>query len=185
MPDGAAGGPSLGNGSTGDASVGSGVAADTLGVNGPGAESSGGNVGPVTKLPIPRYVSLRSGEINVRRGPGLNYRMDWVFRRAGLPVKIINEFGDWRQILDSDNATGWVYHALVTGRRTVLITDKLVDLHAGPEADRAVRARAEQGVVADLRRCERDWCEIEADGHAGWVPKTVIWGVDPGEIYPR
>lgn len=155
------------------------------GSGGFGAEGSSTGVGEVTKLPIPRYVSLRSDEINVRRGPGLNYRLDWVYRRAGLPVKVIGEFGDWRQILDSDRSSGWVFHALLTGRRTVLVADKMVTLRAGPAEDDAVRARAEEGVVADLRQCQRDWCEIGAGDHAGWVPKTVLWGVDPGEIFPQ
>ncbi len=139
--------------------------------------------GPVTNLPLPRYVSLRSNEINVRRGPGRAYRRDWVYRRAGLPVMIVEEYGDWRRILDADNAGGWVYHALVTGKRTVLVTaaDGAVLLEKPDPAAPPV-ARAEEGVIARLNACRPDWCEIEADGYEGWVPKTMIWGVDPGEV---
>jgi SH3-like domain-containing protein len=140
-------------------------------------------VGQVTKLPVPRYVSLRSSEINVRRGPGLDYRKDWVFRRAGLPVRVIDEYGDWRRIVDKDDAGGWVYHAMITGRRTVLITGTAVLLREGPAETEEATAQAEQGVVARLRTCEPDWCEIEADGHRGWVLKSMIWGVDPNEEY--
>lgn len=152
----------------------------------PGGSRSGAiGVGPVTNLPMPRYVSLRSDEINVRRGPGLEYRMDWVFRRAGLPVRVIGEYRDWRQIVDSDNASGWVYHSLLTGRRTVLVTAERARLLRAPETEAALRAEAEGGVVADLRQCGRDWCEIEASDVIGWVPKEVLWGVDRGEIWPR
>ena len=141
-----------------------------------------GGVGEVTNLPVPRYVSLRSSEINVRRGPGLDYRKDWVFHRAGLPVRIIEEYGDWRRIVDKDDAGGWVYHAMLTGRRTVLITADDVALRSKPVDDALPVARAEQGVVARLHACTPDWCEIEAEGHEGWVRKTAIWGVDPAEI---
>ena len=72
-------------------------------------------IGAVTKLPIPRYVSLRSSRINVRRGPGLDYRKDWVFRHAGWPVKVVEEYGDWRRIVDVDEAGGWVFHAMLNG----------------------------------------------------------------------
>jgi len=142
-------------------------------------------IGPETKLPLPRYASLRSDEINVRRGPGLSYKKDWVFRRARLPVRIIGEYRDWRQIVDSDNAGGWVYHALLSGRRTVLVTAEMVELRdeAAPEAP--VVAEAERGVVADLVACTIEWCEIEADRLEGWVPKHAIWGVDRGEIWPK
>jgi SH3-like domain-containing protein len=73
-------------------------------------------LGPETNLPLPRFVSLRGGKVNVRRGPGLEYRIDWVFQRSGLPVRVIDEYGNWRRIADSDDAGGWVYHALLTGR---------------------------------------------------------------------
>ena len=139
-------------------------------------------LGPVTNLPLPRYVSLRSNEINVRRGPGLDYRKDWVFLRAGLPVRVIDEYGDWRRVVDHDDAGGWIYHAMITGRRTVLITQAKAVFHEAPAETAPASAEAEQGVIARLRRCERDWCEIEAKGHAGWVPKSAIWGVDADEV---
>jgi len=142
-------------------------------------------VGPVTKLPLPRYVSLRSDKVNARRGPGLDYRIDWVFQRAGLPVRIVDEYGHWRHIVDSDDAGGWVYHALLTGRRTALVTAPGVPFLAAPAADAAPTAEAEQGVVATLIRCRPDWCELEAQGARGWVPKTAIWGVDADEADDR
>lgn len=139
-------------------------------------------VGPVTNLPLPRYVSLRSDKINVRRGPGLDYRKDWVFRREGLPVKIVDEYGDWRRIVDKDEAGGWVYHAMLTGRRTVLIIEDGVALRREPADAAAAAAVAEQGVVARLESCGPYWCEIEADGYTGWVRKSSLWGVDPAEL---
>ena len=146
------------------------------------AAESATELGPVTNLPIPRYVSLRSSEINVRRGPGLDYRKDWVFRRAGLPVQVIEEYGDWRRIVDQDEATGWVYHAMITGRRTVLITADRVFFREDPTETAAATAQAEEGVVASLRKCGPDWCEVEAEGHRGWVPKSALWGVELDEV---
>ena len=149
------------------------------------ATAQDGDLGAVTNLPIPRYVSLRSSKINVRRGPGLDYRKDWVFRRAGLPVRVVDEYGDWRRIVDKDEAGGWVYHAMITGRRTVLITEDNVIFREDPADTAAATARAERGVVARLRACEAEWCEIEAEGHRGWVRKGAIWGVDSGELIAR
>jgi hypothetical protein len=73
-------------------------------------------LGPETNLPLPRFVSLRGGKVNVRRGPGLEYRIDWVFQRSGLPVRVIDEYGNWRRIADSDDAGGWVYPSRLTQR---------------------------------------------------------------------
>lgn len=140
-------------------------------------------LGPETKLPLPRYVSIRAETVNARRGPGLDYRIDWVFQRAGLPVKIVEEYDHWRRIVDSDDAGGWVYHALLTSRRTALVTAPEVALRAGPATTAAATAIARQGVVAQLVRCRVEWCEIEAKGSSGWVRKDAIWGVDPGESF--
>ncbi len=148
-----------------------------------GAQEPPVELGPETNLPLPRYVSLRAGEVNVRRGPGLEYRIDWVFRRSGLPVRVVDEYGNWRRIADSDDAGGWVYHALLTGRRMALVTAPEVTFRAKPAGTAEPTARAEQGVVAHLLQCRADWCEVEARGTEGWVPKSTIWGVEADEVF--
>ena len=140
-------------------------------------------LGPETNLPMPRYVSLRGGEVNVRRGPGLEYRIDWVFQRSGLPVRIIDEYKNWRRIADSDDAGGWVYHSLLTGRRTALVTAPEVIFRAEPSDTAAPTARAEQGVVAHLLQCRADWCEVETQGAEGWLRKSAVWGVEADEEF--
>jgi len=45
--------------------------------------------GPETNLPLPRYVSLKASEGNVRRGPSLTHRIDWVFQRKGMPLQVM------------------------------------------------------------------------------------------------
>lgn len=138
----------------------------------------GASVGAETNLPLPRFVSLGSDEINVRRGPGLGYRKDWVFRRAGLPVKIVEEYGDWRRILDSDGAGGWVYHSLLSGRRTALVTAEMATLRDRPVETAVPVAKAEHGVVAALGPCEPRWCAVEIQGVRGWVLRDQLWGAD-------
>ncbi|HUF56474.1 MAG TPA: SH3 domain-containing protein [Thermohalobaculum sp.] len=138
-------------------------------------------LGPVTRLPLPRYVSLRSNEINVRRGPGLDYRKDWVFRRAGLPVRVVDEYGDWRRIVDSDGAGGWVYHSLLSGRRTVLVTSPMATLRDRPVETAVPVAEAEQGVVARLDACEPRWCRIAIEGVEGWALREALWGTEGAE----
>jgi len=157
------------------------VAMDALAAGGVPTQEPG--VGPETKLPLPRYVSIRADTVNARRGPGLDYRIDWVFQRAGLPVRIVDEYDHWRRIVDSDDAGGWVYHALLTSRRTALVTANEVALRDDPADTAAATAIAQQGVVAQLTRCRLDWCELEVKGSSGWVPKTAIWGVDPAETF--
>ncbi len=138
--------------------------------------------GAVTDLPLPRYVTLKSNEGNARRGPGLAHRIDWVFKRAGMPLKITAEFENWRRIEDAEGAGGWIHYSLLSGTRSVLVTEDMVEFHSAPQADAPVLVQAERGVVARLLQCNAQWCRIAADGERGWVRKQAIWGVESGEI---
>ncbi len=148
---------------------------------GPGAAAAY-EEGPVTHLPIPRYVSLKGTEGYARRGPALTQRIDWVFTRNGMPLRITGEFDHWRRVEDKDGLGGWVHYSLLSGVRNVLILAKLADLRALPDAKAPISAKAEENVIAHLLSCQKDWCRISVDGQNGWVKKTDIWGVDPDEI---
>jgi SH3-like domain-containing protein len=137
-------------------------------------------------LPLPRFVSLKADEVNVRRGPGWDHAVAWVFRRVGLPVEVIGEHDVWRQVRDSEGATGWVLGSLLSGRRTVLIapwkTDKrTIDLYEGAEKSNTVKAKLAPGVLGDVEKCTGGWCRIETGGVSGYISQELIWGAYPGE----
>lgn len=138
--------------------------------------------GPVTNLPLPRYVSLKGSEGNARRGPSLSHRVDWVFRHAGMPLRVTAEYGQWRRVEDRDGAGGWVHYSLLSGVRTAVIIDEMAQLHTRPAADAAVAAHAEAGAVVKLDACTADWCQVTGGGVKGWLRKTALWGVDPEEV---
>lgn len=137
--------------------------------------------GPVTRLPIPRYVSLKGEQGNVRRGPSLSHRIDWVFHHSGMPLRVVGEFGHWRRVEDRDGAGGWVHYQLLSGVRTAIIQQEVVELRSRPDMNAGVIAMAEGGAIVRLGECETEWCRVSGAGAKGWLPKTAIWGVDPGE----
>ncbi len=139
-------------------------------------------VGKVTNLPLPRFVSLKAAEGNVRRGPSLGHRIDWVFRHRDMPLRVTAEFENWRRVEDQDGQGGWIHYSLLSGVRTVIVQADMADLRAQPLADAVVNARAEAGVIASLGECLPDWCRISADGGKGWVRKADIWGVGADEL---
>jgi len=138
--------------------------------------------GKVTNLPIPRFVSLKAEEGNVRRGPSLSHRIDWVFKHRNMPLRVTGEHGHWRRVQDRDGQGGWVHYSLLSGARHVIIEQDLTPLRTKPGAEAEVNAYAEMGVVARLGPCDLDWCRVTADGKRGWVPKGALWGVKPEEI---
>ena len=142
------------------------------------AETAKPSVGRVTGLPLPRFVSLRSRAVNLRVGPGKKYKIAWLYRRAGLPVEVVQEYDRWRRIRDADGTEGWVMHSLLTRRRTGLVEGlEPVAARSGPRAEERTVARLEPGVLVSLRACDARWCRVDVKGHSGFVPKTALWGV--------
>ena len=148
-------------------------------------EGSGQAGATGTGLPVPRFVSLKADKVNVRNGPNRDQDVAWIFSRAGLPVEITAEFEPWRRIRDSEGAEGWVYHSLLSGRRTALVAPWLksgtVALREKASADSSVNARLEHGVLGSLKACDGQWCRFTGPGFDGFIEQNQLWGVYPGE----
>ncbi|MCU9838744.1 SH3 domain-containing protein [Ruegeria sp. WL0004] len=147
-----------------------------------GARAEEEKRGAVTNLPVPRYVSMKTSEGNVRRGPSLTHRVDWVFKRRDMPLQITAEYGHWRKVQDREGAGGWVHYALLSGARTVLVEKDMMPVYDRPDTNSQIAAHFELGVVARLGSCTADWCRITAGGYRGWALKSNLWGVDTDEI---
>jgi len=141
------------------------------------------NRGSVTNLPIPRFVSLKTSEGNVRRGPSLRHRIDWVFKHRGMPLEVTGEFGHWRQIRDRDGVGGWMHYSLLSGARTAIIETDLSPLYSSADMQSQVNAYLEAGVIARIETCGLAWCRLKADGIRGWTPKDNLWGVLKDEAF--
>ena len=130
---------------------------------------------------VPYFVSLGSGEVNLRTGPGLRYPIDWVYRRQSLPVEVIGVFDHWRQIRDWQGTEGWVHQNMLSQKRTLIVTGEKRMLRREPKPDAPAVAAVEQGVIGRLRSCEDGWCEVEIAGKGGWLPRDAFWGAYPAE----
>ena len=132
---------------------------------------------------VPRFMSVKASPANVRRGPGRDHEILWVYNLPRVPVEVIAEHQDWRKIRDWDGDEGWVYQALLTSRRSVIVTGESATLHLSADPAATAVAIAEPGVVADLITCDGGWCEVEVDGHDGWLRREAVWGVYPDEQF--
>ena len=136
-------------------------------------------------LPVPRFVSLKADRVTVRGGPDKDHDVAWIYTRVGWPVEITAEFENWRRIRDSDGTEGWVYHSLLSGKRMAAVQLKaktdLAPLHAKPDAQSAVTAQLQSGVIGSVKRCTGTWCRLSGDGFDGWIEQNRLWGVYPDE----
>jgi SH3-like domain-containing protein len=148
------------------------------------AGSETGN-GPKSGLPMPRFVSLKPDRVNVRGGPTRDHEVTFVYTRAGLPVEITAESDNWRRIRDWEGSEGWVYHSLLSGKRTALVAPKdktqLVPLYERSDSNAAVLAQLQAGVMASVKRCTGNWCRIVGARFDGWVVQEQLWGVYSNE----
>lgn len=138
---------------------------------------------------LPRFDSLKSGEVNVRGGPSLDNPIVWRYKRAGLPVEVIQEFDDWRKIRDWEGAEGWVKKSLLSPRRTVLImpwasSKDPVEVRVKPAAGARVTAYVQPLVQGGLEKCGDGWCQISGREFSGWIAEDRLWGVEANEKYP-
>jgi SH3-like domain-containing protein len=142
-------------------------------------------VGPVTKLPMPRFASLKTDRVNLREGPSKDHATKWVYERAGLPVEITAEFEIWRKVRDSEGIEGWVLHSLLSGRRTALVTPNKKGenskLYARASASTDLAATLQSGVIVNIRNCDGAWCLVDGDGFKGYIEQEKLWGVYPDE----
>jgi SH3-like domain-containing protein len=147
-------------------------------------------------LPLPRFVTTRSTPINVRVGPGLKYDVAWVYKVAGTPVEIIQEFDVWRKIRDVDGSEGWVHQTMLSGVRAGYVVPETnidrVALRTGAADDAGISAWMGSGFMVKIQSCDGAWCNVVATDHpasgrpsnfTGYIPESDLWGVYRGERF--
>jgi len=146
-----------------------------------------GNDAVASGLPMPRFVSIKADRVNVRGGPDKDHDVSFIYTRVGWPVEITAASDNWRRIRDSDGSEGWVYHSLLSGKRTAAVQLKvktdMAPLHAKPDANSPVTAELQVGVLGTVKACNGTWCHIVGDKFDGWVEQNDLWGVYPNEKF--
>ena len=138
--------------------------------------------GDETGLPLPRFVSVKSNKVNVRRGPNSTYQIDWVYTRAGVPLKITAEYENWRKVEDFQGEGGWIHSRLLSGKRFVIFLDRRTVLKRKPNKNSPAIAIIEKDVIGRLVSTVGDWNEVSVGGLSGWVLSESTWGTFPKKI---
>lgn len=124
----------------------------------------------------PYYASISAGKANMRTGPGRNYPTSWLYRRADLPVKVVEIYNDWRKVEDPDGTRGWMAARLLSRTRTAIVTGGTRPMRESPNESAPVAYRAEAGVVGRISDCRDGWCRFDVKGRRGWIETAHIWG---------
>lgn len=160
--------------------------ADVQSASTAGGLAAGFRSGRVTGYPVPRFASIKSANAHMRVGPSTDYATNWVYSARGLPLEIIEEFGNWRQVRDQDGTSGWMFAPLLSGRRTAVVgpwISKPVALRSGPRSSASVIAELSPSVRLNLKHCDGSWCDVSLQTRrlSGYVAQADLWGVYPHE----
>jgi SH3-like domain-containing protein len=134
------------------------------------------------QLPLPRFVTIKSSEANIRTGPNVRYPIRWVFVRKGEPVELSAEFEQWRKIRDKYGDDGWIHESMLSGKRgAIIIGDMPVMLQQKPDESSIKLVKLEPELRVELIACHKDWCNIQVKNYKGWIKVSNIWGIYPQE----
>lgn len=128
------------------------------------------------KRNMPYYGSIAASAALMRTGPGRNFPAKWRYQRAGLPVKIIDTYKDWRKVEDPDGEQGWMLGNLLSNKAAGIVTGRVVDMLKEPHYGARVVWRAGRGVVGRLSRCGHGWCLFDVRGRTGYIEANRVWG---------
>lgn len=128
---------------------------------------------------VPYWASIRAEEVNMRVGPGEDYRIAWVYRRVNLPLKVVRLKEGWRLVEDPDGARGWILSSFLTRARGAIVKGEgLADMREKGDPASRLLWRLEPGVTGRLGACAGGWCQFDVGGRTGFAPQDRLWGAD-------
>ena len=132
----------------------------------------------------PYWASISASEALMRTGPGKTYPAKWLYRRADLPIKVLEVYPSWRKVQDPAGETGWMLVNLLSDTRTGLVTGtEPRPMHEEPNTSSRILFVAQPGVVGRLSECSGDWCAFDVGGRRGYISREHFWGTDSGESF--
>ena len=147
------------------------------------SQVSNANIGKETGLEIPRYVSLKSDDANIRVGPSKNYPIEIKYIKKNYPLKVLDEYEEWRKVEDFNRNIGWIHKSLISGIRTgIVLSNDNKNISILNTLDGNVIGEIGNGNIVFLEKCKIDWCLVSLDDYEGWMNKNYIWGVKEKEI---
>ena len=130
---------------------------------------------------VPYWATIRgsASELNMRVGPSADYPISWVYKRPGLPVKVMRVHESWRLVQDPSGAKGWVASRLLSPERGAIVTGgRPVPMRESASSEAVVKWFVAAGVVGKLGDCMMGWCRFTVGPQDGWVEQARLWGVD-------
>ena len=141
-------------------------------------------VGTETGLTLPRFVSLKSNDSNLRVGSSINYPIKLKYIIPNTPVEIIDEYKNWRKIKDYEKNEGWLHKSLLKSKRFAIINvpyQEGAQVYDKPKGN--VVGKIGKKNIVNIEKCLKDWCHIKYNQYKGWISKLNLWGLYEEEVF--
>ena len=136
------------------------------------------------ELPLPRFASLRSDTVYMRAGPGERFPIEWVYKRKGYPIQIIDSFEHWRKIEDIEKTQGWIHKKMLSGRRMALTSkDERTIMYSKKNIKSKALYFFDGQTIVQLLNCNTidAFCQVKYNEKKGYILKEKLFGIYPDE----
>jgi SH3-like domain-containing protein len=135
------------------------------------------------ELKVPRFVSLKSNKINIRKGPGSKYPIIYTIEAKDEPVEIVAEYQNWRKIKDIEGEEGWVLSNMLSGKRHVVVIKNNIFLYKNDSNKSQKVAIVEKNVRCKLHSCQNSLCNVTCGSYKGYIERVNLFGVYKNEKF--
>jgi len=122
-----------------------------------------------------KFLMLKNNKVNVRYGPSLDDPIKYIYKKIYLPVQVIDKKENFRRIVDYKKNSGWIHWTQLIKSKSVITTSSKI-LFKKPTKYSKPLAKIEKGRLLIVKKCKKNWCNIQTDQFSGWINKTNIWG---------
>ena len=122
------------------------------------------------------YLTVTSDNANVRTGAGANYPSSMELFQ-GYPLKVLNKVGEWYQVADFENDSGWIHKSVVKKCDTAIANSETsINMRNEPSTESPVVADVERGVVVTVLATKGKWTQVRhGSGTTGWIYSPLLW----------
>tara|TARA_Y100000590_G_C15334748_1_gene869110 strand:+ start:44 stop:499 length:456 start_codon:yes stop_codon:yes gene_type:complete len=124
----------------------------------------------------PKYASIKKEKAYSRHNASFDAPIEYIYQKKYLPILIINEHDNWREIRDIEGDESWMHISMISYKKT-FINKKEQNLYKYKDNKDIVNAIVKKGVVGKIIKCEEKLCKVKIKPYSGWIEKKNLWGI--------
>jgi SH3-like domain-containing protein len=124
------------------------------------------------------FATLKNSPVNMRVGPGEEYKIKFVYVLKGIPLLVVAKFKNWLKVIDSDGDVGWMFKSFLYSPNMYVILTQDSELYAKADHRSSVIAHVKKNVIVTFVTLENSYAFVKhGSGLSGWLPSNVLFGI--------